>query len=116
MYKFEQIKSQNAYTARGKIDLFVNDEIVSVENARIFKSYESLCAVYDYETGILYLLPRYDFSPTTIRQLANWIRTYTKTLAQPVKFYREIENGKREDEDYKVAEGYFNQWAELKRY
>lgn len=52
------------------------DNEIMLEDGLCFISYRSKCAFYDKEDGIVYLLPRYDFSPTTCRQLSAFLEDF----------------------------------------
>lgn len=54
----------------------IGSKVVTLPKALIFQSYDSICAVYYEEMDILYLLPRYDYSRTTARQLTTFLKDY----------------------------------------
>lgn len=42
-----------------------------------FTSYYSVVAIYDLNCNVMWLLPRWDFSPTTTRQVTRWVSEVT---------------------------------------
>lgn len=78
MYNEKQLNRMQAHvviTDESPIVLrTMNGEIVELSEYTMFVSYYSRCAVYSNDT--LYLLPRYDYSVTTIKQLHEFMRQY----------------------------------------
>lgn len=54
----------------------IDETVVTIPKALVFKSYDSICAVYWEEEDTLYLLPRYDYSRTTARQLTTFLKDF----------------------------------------
>lgn len=52
------------------------DYIITIPQAWVFQSYDSVCAVYWEERETLYLLPLYDYSRTTSRQLTTFLKDF----------------------------------------
>lgn len=46
--------------------------IYKTQRYKLFTSYYSIVAIMDYDNQTLWLLPRWDFSPTTTRQVTRW--------------------------------------------
>ena len=46
--------------------------IYETQRYKLFTSYYSIVAIMDYDNQTLWLLPRWDFSPTTTRQVTRW--------------------------------------------
>lgn len=53
----------------------IDEMVVTIPKALVFQSYDSICAVY-WEEDTLYLLPRYDYSRTTARQLTTFLKDF----------------------------------------
>ena len=56
----------------------IDEQVVTIPKALVFKSYDSICAVYWEEEDTLYLLPRYDYSRTTARQLTTFLKDFCR--------------------------------------
>lgn len=110
----EQLRHMNATIYDGyNIELLNEDscEVKYIRHGIVFKSYSSICAVYDYKNDVLYLLPRYDYSVTTIRQLKAFCDDYTNIFYTCIKDLRDIESGKVECDDIKYMSGYKIGWG-----
>lgn len=46
--------------------------IYETQKYELFTSYYSIVAIMDYDNQTLWLLPRWNFSPTTTRQVTRW--------------------------------------------
>lgn len=109
----EQLRHMNAKVYDGYNIELLNEEtceLAIIRHGIVFKSYKSICAVYDYKNDILYLLPRYDFSLTTIRQLKAFCDDYTNVYYNSIKDLRAIESGKDESDNIKYMSGYKVGW------
>lgn len=115
----ERFRNMNAYLYDGfNIDLR-NEKTGQVyiipRHAIVFKSYSSICAVFDCDEKILYLLPRWDYSVTTLKQLNKFVNEYTNMHYPGVKYLRDIESGKQIDHDIIFVSGY-KDGSQVKRY
>lgn len=61
---------------QNNIEIKIGEEIIPVEKCLVFQSYESVCAVYDGDNDVLYLLARYDYTRTTSRQLTTFLKDF----------------------------------------
>lgn len=52
----------------------VNGEVIPVEYGEYLKSYSSIVAIRDGETGCIYWLPRFNYSNTTVQHRYKWLR------------------------------------------
>ena len=96
----------------------IDDKETLVDDALIFISYTSKCAIYDREYALVYLLPRYDYSPTTCRQLSAFLEDYCSYPKLSIKDIRKWVKV-RSDMPFVLADGYrfafewcadFKQW------
>lgn len=72
-----QLRHMNAQVyERKNMQVKISDRVITIPNGLVFQSYTSVCAVYYSEMDILYLLPRYDYSRTTSRQLTTFLKDY----------------------------------------
>lgn len=72
-----QLRNMNAQVyAEKNMEIKIGEEIIPIEKCLVFQSYESVCAVYDGDNDTLYLLPRYDYSRTTSRQLTTFLKDF----------------------------------------
>ena len=72
-----KLRNMNAQVYEKKnMQVKIGSKVVALPKALIFQSYDSICAVYYEEMDILYLLPRYDYSRTTARQLTTFLKDY----------------------------------------
>ena len=72
-----QLRHMNAQVYEVKnMEVKIGEKIISVDKGLIFQSYNSVCAVYWEEKDVLYLLPRYDYSRTTARQLTTFLKDF----------------------------------------
>ena len=72
-----KLRNMNAQVYEQKnIEIKIGEKIIPIEKGLVFQSYESVCAVYVEDWDILYLLPRYDYSRTTARQLTTFLKDF----------------------------------------
>lgn len=72
-----QLRHMNAQVYEQKnMQVKIGDKIIDIDKGLVFQSYQSVCAVYCDEKDTLYLLPRYDYSRTTARQLTTFLKDF----------------------------------------
>lgn len=71
-----QLRNMNAQVYEKNMEVKIGDKIVPIKSGLVFQSYQSVCAVYVEEWDTLYLLPRYDYSRTTSRQLTTFLKDF----------------------------------------
>lgn len=80
MSKFHNCNAQVDYIDLRAIDSDLRMHIIpcneryiyETQRYKLFTSYYSKVAIMDYDNKTLWLLPRWDFSPTTTRQVTRW--------------------------------------------
>ena len=109
------IHQDNNRSGAGYFIALDNNEKKYVENYRALRSYQSLVAIYDVYEGILYLLPRWNYSRTTAGHMRRFVEDYL-----PYVFYDNWSvNNVRKGviERVVIAEGYsMTQDGEIWRY
>lgn len=77
--KTQKLRSMQAKVETwDKITLFYGQKRIVINDALVFCSYASRCAVYDPYHNIIYCLPRWDYSATTMRQFRAFIDDFTR--------------------------------------
>ena len=69
-------------------------------------SYSSIVAFYDFNTNTIYLLPRWDYSRTTISHVQKFIEDYTNYSYPGVAAIRKGET------NFVIADGYYDRYSE----
>lgn len=82
-----------------------------IDNAIILKSYNSVVAVYNIDNGFMFLLPRYDYSVTTLRHIRAFFEDYAPHIWYDLKdIRREVCDNVILVDRYGFDESYMQAW------
>lgn len=98
------------------VDVAVKDmqKFISVSNAYILKSYNSIVAISDGKR--IYLLPRYDYSNTTWKHVHAFVQDFTHLNDMCAKDIRDIIKHYDDNAQYVYCDAYRNMWGEWRTF
>lgn len=99
-------KMQAWYFKVNDVSVVLETEEVLVKNAIVLQSYESAVAIYDKDKSFMYMLPRWDYSVSTMRQIRTFITSVLHAHVYDIKALRKDKVFISSDTMYILARGY----------